>query len=282
MRIMYFRMENWTLKMIGSNWRHWSPGRRQRSGTRCSDVWLVKHIGENPYLQYFIGMKEYGPCPFGASTLVAFRKRFSEEDMAAILEASIPRPEKSGNDEDNNDPPNDGTLVLDATCCPTDIAYPQDVNLLNQAREKLEQTVDEICESTGEKKPRMYRKCARRDFLRLSKSKKCSTKAIRSAIKKQLQYIRRDIGYIVQFVQNGIFLSSTYIDSLTDADSVLLSAHTSAYRDCQSVLHQRIQCPHLVMDVSLYSDCLKRTRPYVYIGDPKYALKHNFPSIFKL
>ena len=123
---------------------------------------------------------------------------------------------------------------------------------------RAEQTVDEICESTGEKKPRMYRKCARRDFLRLSKSKKCSTKAIRSAIKKQLQYIRRDIGYIVQFVQNGIFLSSTYIDSLTDADSVLLSAHTSAYRDCQSVLHQRIQCPHLVMDVSLYSDCLKR------------------------
>ena len=46
---------------------------------KCSDQWLVKHIGENPYLQYFIGMKEYGPCPFGASTLVAFRKRFSEE-----------------------------------------------------------------------------------------------------------------------------------------------------------------------------------------------------------
>ncbi len=57
---------------------------------KCSDQWLVKHIGENPYLQYFIGMKEYGPCPFGASTLVAFRKRFSEEDMAALLEASVP------------------------------------------------------------------------------------------------------------------------------------------------------------------------------------------------
>ena len=25
---------------------------------KCSDQWLVKHIGENPYLQYFIGMKE--------------------------------------------------------------------------------------------------------------------------------------------------------------------------------------------------------------------------------
>jgi len=54
----------------------------------------VKHVGGNPYLQFFIGMKEYGPCPFGASTLVAFRKQFSEEDMAAILEASIHREEK--------------------------------------------------------------------------------------------------------------------------------------------------------------------------------------------
>jgi len=174
---------------------------------KCGDKWLVKHIGENPYLQYFIGMKEYGPCPFGASTLVDFRKRFSQEDMAAILEASIPQPEKEESSEDDDDPPNGGTLVLDATCCPADIAYPQDVNLLNQAREKLEQTVDEICKSTGEKKPRMYRKCARRDFLRYSKSKKRSAKAIRSAVRKQLQYIRRDVGYIVQFVQNGVNLT---------------------------------------------------------------------------
>ena len=69
---------------------------------KCSDRWLVKHIGENPYLQFFIGMKEYGPCPFGASTLVEFRKRFSEEDMAAILEASVPTPEKKDDEEDNN------------------------------------------------------------------------------------------------------------------------------------------------------------------------------------
>ena len=175
---------------------------------KCSDEWLVKHIGENPYLQYFIGMKEYGPCPFGASTLVAFRKRFREEDMAVILDASVPKAEEEKNDDtDDGDPPNRGTLVLDATCCPADIAYPQDVNLLNRAREKLEQTVDEICKATGERKPRMYRKRARKDYLRLSKSKKRSAKAIRSAVKKQLQYIRRDVGYIVQFVQNGVKLT---------------------------------------------------------------------------
>jgi len=43
-------------------------------------------------MQFALGtLMEWGePCPFGASTLVDFRKRFSQEDMAAILEASIP------------------------------------------------------------------------------------------------------------------------------------------------------------------------------------------------
>ena len=186
---------------------------------KCSDEWVVKHIGENPYLQFFIGMKEYGPCPFGASTLAAFRKRFSEEDMAAILEASIPRTEEEHSDDDS-DRPNGGTLILDATCCPADIAYPQDVNLLNQAREKLEQTVDEICKSTHAKKPRMYRRRARKDYLRLSKCKKRSAKAIRSAIKKQLQYIRRDVKYIIQFVKNGVKLTEKQAERLNLATTV--------------------------------------------------------------
>ena len=183
---------------------------------KCSDQWLVKHIGENPYLQYFIGMKEYGPCPFGASTLVAFRKRFSEEDLAAILEASVPKAEtgKQDDSDDGNDPPNSGTLILDATCCPADIAYPQDIDLLNQVREKAEKTVDELCKAAGQKKPRMYRKRARKDYLRLSKSKKRSGKAIRSAIRKQLQYIRRDIRYIAELVQKGAKLSSKQADRL--------------------------------------------------------------------
>ena len=54
--------------------------------------------------------------------------------------------------------------------------------MLNQVREKAEKTVDELCKLTGQKKPRMYRKRALKDCLRLSKSKKCSTKAIRSAV----------------------------------------------------------------------------------------------------
>jgi len=46
------------------------------------------------------------------------------------------------------------------------------LTLLNQAREKVEKTVDELCQQTGQKRLRMYRKRARKDYLCLSKSKK--------------------------------------------------------------------------------------------------------------
>jgi hypothetical protein len=42
----------------------------------------------------------------------------------------------------------------------------------------------------------------------IAKSKKRTGNQIRKSIRKQLQYIRRDIGYIIQFVQNGVKLNS--------------------------------------------------------------------------
>jgi hypothetical protein len=55
-----------------------------------SDIMLVQQIKENPYLQYFLGMKEYTySCPFAPSTLVDFRKRFNEEMLDEINEMII-------------------------------------------------------------------------------------------------------------------------------------------------------------------------------------------------
>ena len=198
---------------------------------KCSDEWTVRHVSENPYLQFFLGMKEYtSKAPFGASTMVEFRKRFPPKAVAAILEASIPKkakkkdddPPRSGGDEgqggetaDAEIPPNHGTLLMDATCCPADIAFPQDFQLLNQARELLEGIIREICKANNWKVPRMYAKLARKAYLNLSKSKKRSTKAVRKCIRQQLQYIRRDIGHIVNFIRNkGIRLDQNLYDLL--------------------------------------------------------------------
>ena len=87
-------------------------------------------------------MKAYSSkAPFGASTMVEFRKRFPPEAIATILEASIPKkPRQEDDDQGKPDgssgqkaaqsepetPSNSGTLLMDATCCPADIAFPQD------------------------------------------------------------------------------------------------------------------------------------------------------------
>lgn len=185
---------------------------------KCSDEWTVRHISENPYLQYFLGLKEYtSKCPFGASTMVEFRKRFPPKAIAALLSASAKEEKK---DDDNNGSEggsgeNSGTLIMDATCCPADISYPQDFQLLNDAREKLEEIVDVYCEGYSLSKPRMKRRCARRDYLNLSKSKKRTAKKLRKGIRKQLQYIFRDIGFIVSIIrENKITVSEKYSNLL--------------------------------------------------------------------
>ena len=48
----------------------------------------VETIGENPYLQFFIGNGEFSlERPFDASLMVDFRKRFGEDGMQRIAEA---------------------------------------------------------------------------------------------------------------------------------------------------------------------------------------------------
>lgn len=78
-------------------------------------------------------------------------------------------PSPGGGSDDNapkdNHQENSGTLMLDATCAPQQISFPQDINL--------------------------------------AKCKKRSTKKIRGAIKKQLQYVRRDLGYIDALLSNN-------------------------------------------------------------------------------
>jgi len=186
-----------------------------------SDRELVEQIKENPYYQYFIGLPGYEyKAPFVPSLLVEFRKRLDEDVLAEINEmiaaynssddSSDDNSNGSGNSADNTNTENDdqsafdheneGTLILDATCAPQNIAFPQDINLLNEAREKLESIIDQICAEYHFKKPRMYRKNARKAYLALAKCRKRTSKRIRKAIGQQLRFISRDLGYIDVFV----------------------------------------------------------------------------------
>lgn len=179
-----------------------------------ADRELVEQITENPYYQYFVGLPGYQQePPFAPSLLVEFRKRLTADILGEINEMIIEfnypddQPPVDGADDSEEassertaTTENKGTMMLDATCAPQQIAFPQDINLLNEARENLETIIDTVYYEYNEPKPRTYRQNARKDYLALAKKKKRTKKAIRVAQKKQLQYIRRDLKNIDQFL----------------------------------------------------------------------------------
>ena len=60
-----------------------------------------------------------------------------------------------------------------------------------------------FCKCYGLKLPRRYRKRARKEYLAFAKSRKHTAKKIRSALRRQLGYVKRDLGYLEQFMSDG-------------------------------------------------------------------------------
>lgn len=187
---------------------------KERYGFSDEDV--VAEIAMNPYLQYFLGLREFRySAPFDASMLTRFRHRISGEMLAWVNDRVIgrPQPEDSRNDDDPNGgnssggsatlesgiegsaPANEGTMILDATCAPQNIRYPTDTSLLNEARRNAEEIIDALHQSglTGGEKPRTYREKAQREYNSFSKSRRKTGKMIRKIRGKLLNYLARDL-----------------------------------------------------------------------------------------
>jgi len=177
----------------------------------ASDEETVEQIRENPYLQYFLGLSEYSDeAVFHPTMFVHFRKRFPMKALNQINDmvtqkARASKKEKKNDKRDDDNPPdnppkNKGKLIVDATCIPEDINFPTDFKLANKAREKSEQIIDTLHKEmpAGTKKPRTYRRKARKDFLKVSKSRRVSRPKIRKAIRKQLGYLGRNLKSIIK------------------------------------------------------------------------------------
>jgi hypothetical protein len=171
-----------------------------------TDRETVEQIRENPYLQYFLGFVGYADKePFHHTSMVHFRKRFDKETLAQINELIVQTAlqnkqeqcEDTSDDtpKDDTPPSNQGKLLVDATCTPADITFPTDVKLLNEAREKTEEIIDcmHVPDIGIRRKPRTYRKKARKDYLALIKQKRPGYKKIRKGIRKQLGYLGRNL-----------------------------------------------------------------------------------------
>ena len=151
-----------------------------------TDEELVEQLKENPYLQFFIGLEGFQYfAPFDRSMMVYFRKRLTEPVVNDCHERIVRHGlavihSSAGTDHDDDSShgggaaraddqqigsdttrPNQGSLLIDATCVPADIRHPTDLSLLNEARELTETLIDamqsQVRDSFGHK-PRTHRK----------------------------------------------------------------------------------------------------------------------------
>ncbi len=145
---------------------------------------------------------------------VHFRKRFGKKAICQII-TSVNQKARTANKIENDDEKggrggsatgektNQGKLLIDATCTPADITFPTDLKILNEAREKSEKIIDILHQPhKGRlKKPRTYRKKARKQFLAIAKSKKVPKSKMRKAIRQQLGHLKRNLKSIDKLSQ---------------------------------------------------------------------------------
>ena len=225
-----------------------------------SDVETVEMIKENPYLQFFLGLPAFeDKAPFEASMMTWFRKRITPEMIVEVNEYLVQNARKKndnsgkgsgGNSKENTgeerdseeEQDNKGTMIVDATCIPSDIRFPTDVSLISEAREKAEGIIDELHKRTnsGEKKPRTYRRVARTEYLRFARNRKPSKEAIRKITKKQLSYLRRDLKYIKNIGKEW----------LTEKESTLLTTLETLYEQQREMHESRShQIPNRIVSI---------------------------------
>jgi len=179
-------------------------------------------------------------APFDPSMMVHFRKRFSQEELnrmneliaergkAMLIDAVSSVPDAEDSDDSDDDSGNQlslddfvkpadwpegkpwGTLTIDASCTPADITYPTDLKLLNEARQSTEQIIDNLCDQCSDlrkQRPRYDRGRARANFLSVAKQKKPRRRRIKAAIRRQLDYLQRNLDAIDALIASGACLS---------------------------------------------------------------------------
>ena len=89
----------------------------------------------------------------------------NNEDLMSKREDELNNEPVDGN-ERSVEQPNHGRILVDATACPQDIAYPTDLGLLNAGRMKCEEIIDRLYDPLfhGALKPRSNRQKARKTY----------------------------------------------------------------------------------------------------------------------
>jgi hypothetical protein len=171
--------------------------------TGLGDEELVKGLSENVYHQAFCGFEEFKCGALLHSTsLTKQRKRLGvkyfreleSRTYKVLIDLKIIK--KKG-------------VLCDGTVLNENIKYPNDVGLLNDAREWLVDKIKKYGTRIG-KVYRTYCRVARKCYLNFSKKKQKSKKLIKKCKKQMIQYVRRNINQMEEIItvmrENGLVM----------------------------------------------------------------------------
>lgn len=226
---------------------------------KLDDRGTIEEIQENPYMQFFVGLKEFTTEPvFDPSLFVEIRKRIGKETFdklnEMIIETVSGKSDKKHNKKaqgktGNDTPKNKGKLQIDATVADQYIKYPTDTDLLNISRKKLEEMIDQLYEQKNKQgiKPRTYRRKTDKAFALFSKGRHKSKNQIRKMKRKLLECVNRNINHVNHMLdeyRNGASfpLSKNY-------QRLLWIIHTVYEQQKQMYDRQEDTCPQRIVSI---------------------------------
>jgi hypothetical protein len=226
---------------------------------KLDDRGVIATIQENPYMQFFLGLKEFNPHPvFDPSLFVEIRKRADHEIFDALnveLIKSVSEKEdkkhnQKGTDKDNNTPKNKGKMQADATVADQYITYPTDNGILNQSRKQCEKFIDKLYDLSGKEgeKPRTYRRKIDKAYLDYSKKKKKRESTHRKMTRKLLECVNRDIKHVNNMLD--VFESKGSLFPLKHSEQRMLWVINTAYGQQKHMYDKKNHsCPDRIVSI---------------------------------
>ena len=240
---------------------------------KLDDRGVIEVIQENIYMQYFLGLKGFSTQPvFHPSLFVEIRKRIGTtafdkltQDLIKSSNANSKNKKKTIKKEEHQDyqehqdsievqdqqaPPNQGKLQMDATVADQYISYPTDSKLLNTSRKQLEKIIDKLYGLLDKKgtKPRTYRRKMDASFLDYAKKKKKSNATHRKMNRKLLECVKRNIKHIHNQLDQLEAISSVF--PLNYKEQKMLWVIQTLYHQQQQMYNQNTKrCDNRIVSI---------------------------------
>jgi len=221
-----------------------SVGRPGKDSQLINGILIVKHLlvlsdeaavdffMESPYVQYFCGYDQFVTGKeIEPSTLARMRKRlgveyfkkFEDEILEMLKSRKIIKSKE---------------LMVDATVCPANIAFPTDTGLIENVRTWVVETIKRVRTAGKMKeKVRTYCRKAHACFLKFQKKRKKTRKEIRKAKKQLLQFAGRNIRQLKRLLRKRHGIPAVTVEQIKSR----LRVATEIYDQQMTMLRDNVQ-----------------------------------------